>query len=132
MTTPASFVGSLGAKGAAGTTIDPASRQLERDTKLNKEMLKMKTAELIKELRTRALDTAGSKYELTKRLMEYLQARLDPKAPKRSDVKASMSEDDLWSFPLRLPPARTAATSADAASAAAISVHRDALDWLDP
>jgi len=132
MPTPTSFVGSLGAKGAAGTTIDPASRQLERDTKLNKEVLKMKTAELIKELRTRALDTAGSKYELTKRLMEYLQARLDPKAPKRSDVKASMSEDDLWSFPLRLPPARTAATSADAASAAAISLHRDALDWLDP
>ena len=52
--------------------MDPAARQLQRDIKLKKTVLKMRTVELIKELRTRALDTSGSKYLLTARLEEYL------------------------------------------------------------
>ena len=52
--------------------MDPAARQLQRDIKLKKTVLKMRTVELLKELRTLALDTSGSNYLLTARLEEYL------------------------------------------------------------
>ena len=106
-----------------GQLMDPAARQLLRDMKLKKYVLKMRTVEVIKELRTRALDTKGTKYHLTARLQEYLNKAtkadhppiniLNPKGPSLRPAISTDSPAESLSWQDRL------------------TVHRDALDWLD-
>ena len=60
-----------GRPGTRGSGVDPAARQLQRDVQLRKE-LRLRRLELIKECRTRALETTGSKFHLVARLEEYL------------------------------------------------------------
>ena len=103
--------------------MDPAARQLLRDMKLKKCVLKMRTVEMIKELRTRALDTTGSKYHLTARLQEYLD-------------KATKAHHPLMNILNPQGPSLRPASSIDAAAEPLswqhrLTVHRDALDWLD-
>jgi hypothetical protein len=94
---------------------DPAARQLQRDLRLKKMLLKLRSVELIKELRTRALDTHGTKYQQIARLSEYLD-------------KSIGSQDA--SAPLPSPEHGKAGKGLVLPSAA--SIHRSALDWLDP
>ena len=103
--------------------MDPAARQLLRDMKLKKYVLKMRTVEVIKELRTRALDTKGTKYHLTARLQEYLD-------------KATKADHSLRNILNPQGPSLRPAISTDSPAESLswqdrLTVHRDALDWLD-
>ena len=91
---------------------------MERDLKLQKRLLKMKTTELIKECRTRALDTDGTKLHLIGRLDEYLDKEI-----KKASHPAHTNTHSQH-------PA-TAKVVTDASEATTDMVHRESLDWLD-
>lgn len=61
-----------GKPGMRGSGVDPAARQLQRNVQLRKELLRLRRVELIKECRTRTLETTGSKFHLVARFEEYL------------------------------------------------------------
>jgi hypothetical protein len=103
--------------------IDPAARQLLRDMKLTKYVLKMRTVEMIKELRTRALDTTGTKYHLTARLQEYLDKATKADHPPMNILNPQ--GPSLW------PASSTDAAAESSSWQDRLTVHRDALDWLD-
>ena len=94
---------------------DPAARQLQRDQRLKKMLLKLRSVELIKELKTRALDTHGTKFQQIARLSEYLDKAIGIQDPASSSQSGKNCEAGTG---LGLP--------------SAASVHRSALDWLDP
>ena len=84
-------------------------------------LLKLKIVELEKELRTRALETHGSKYQLIARLSEYLD-----KAIKSNESGAPSCNPRLS------VGSNKAANTAAQAVATEVLVHRSELDWLDP
>ena len=106
-----------------GQPMDPAARQLLRDMKLKKYVLKMRTVDMIKELRTRALDTTGTKYHLTARLQEYLDKATKADHPPMNILNPQ--GPSLW------PASSTDAAAESSSWQDRLTVHRDALDWLD-
>ena len=93
-----------------GSVANSAERQLERDRQLDRDVLKLRSVDLIRECRTRALDTSGSKFQLTARLQAYLAQK-----------RASSTNQNRAHLP----------DASFAVSPGMTEIHRHSLDWLD-